>query len=716
MSSDRKDQERENQKQYSVDEILAEYGTGKYPKPSQKVVPFPERQPSAARQDTVPLLPEEREESVSPTTPEPGPDPFPVTRSRDRRGPAPAPEGEKAPAPVAEIVPDGIGRHLAARLSTLMRRADHYADHMYDQAEPDEETVKAERYIPGVDREEQPAPAPPKPRAANRRPARLFPDTAPADLAERWQRGLKGRRIRTGLGFLAGLAAAFLSLDVPFLDWSAAPMPTVRLAALAGLLLLTGLLCWELPVRGLSQLVSLRPGAETLLALAWLFTLADTLLLLATQYRQGLPCCAVTALCLAFAFWGDTLHRRGDRLSAKTAALTRTPYVVTLDDSKWSGRPAYAKWSGSTVGFGSQLQSEDGAQLAWRIAAPLLMLACLLCSLMAAVNCGDPARFLWSASACFTAACPWSALLAYALPYQKLAQRLHKIGAALAGWPGVSRCRSAGILMTDLDLFPPGSVQVAQVRVFGGVSTEKVVAYTATMLRVFQCGLTRPFHDLLRAQGAIYREVSGVRPHEGGLSGIIRNQEVLVGTAAFMHLMDVTLPQGLNIKHGVFCAIDGQLAGMFPLNYAMSSAVNPALSALMHADVSPILATRDFNLIPALLEQKFKLPVDKMEFPPVERRLELSQPDQEHSDIPVALLGREGLNAYSEAVVGGRRLRSTLRRSLVFTLLGAVLGVCLTFYLTYVGAWDSLTPVSFLVFMLAWLVPELLLANWVNQY
>ena len=166
----------------------------------------------------------------------------------------------------------------------------------------------------------------------------------------------------------------------------------------------------------------------------------------------------------------------------------------------------------------------------------------------------------------------------------------------------------------------------------------------------------------------------------------------------------------------MFCAINSQLAGMFPLQYAMSSAVNPSLSALMREDVSPILVTRDFNLIPALLEQKFKLPVDRMEFPPVERRLELSEPDQEHDATPVAVLCREGLSVYSDAVAGGRRLRTATRRSLVFTLLSAVAGLCVTFYLTYVGAFAALTPVNFLVFMAAWLVPELLIANWVNQY
>ena len=207
-----------------------------------------------------------------------------------------------------------------------------------------------------------------------------------------------------------------------------------------------------------------------------------------------------------------------------------------------------------------------------------------------------------------------------------------------------------------------------------------------------------------------------MRYHEGGITGIIRNQEVFVGTASFMHLMDVKLPQGLNVKHAVFCAISGQLAGIFALNYAMSSAVSPCLSALMFNGTAPVLATRDPNLIPALLGQKFKLPVDKMEFPPVDRRLELSGREQDHDGTPVALLSREGLAPYCDAVVGGKRLRSATRWGLVFALVSSVVGVTLTFYLTSVGAVSSLTTVNFLLFMVLWLVPTWLLTNWVNQY
>ena len=471
--SDHKDPK---QQEYSVDDILAEYGSGKYGK--SKVVDFPERGKASA------------------APPEPGPDPvvFPVKETS-----VPTEEEEE----MAEIQPVSLLHGLAARLHTLMRRADHYADHMYDQAEPDEETLRAERYIPGVDREEVPEEKPRRQRRTARERA-VCPDVPPAELAARYAQGLKVMRLRVMLAVVCALLATVVSLDIPAVfDWDAAmpdgmlPMSSLRLVILLALLAVCGCLCYEVIGRGFGRLASLRPGAETLPAFAFVFTLADGLSLLLSGWRAGLPCCAVTAFCLAFSLWGAYAHRGGDRLSARAAAQAKEPFVVTLDEDKWSARPAYAKWSGTQAGFGSQLQADDGAQRTYRIAAPLLLLACLVCAGMTAVARQEGLAFLWTASVTLTAASPWSALLLYSIPYRKLARRLFDVGAALAGWPGVSRCREGGILMTDNDLFPTGAVRVSGVRVFGDFPDEKVVAYTATLLRVLDCGLTRPFHDLL---------------------------------------------------------------------------------------------------------------------------------------------------------------------------------------------------------------------------
>lgn len=66
-----------------------------------------------------------------------------------------------------------------------------------------------------------------------------------------------------------------------------------------------------------------------------------------------------------------------------------------------------------------------------------------------------------------------------------------------------------------------------------------------------------------------------------------------------------------------------------------------------------MLATRDFNLIPAMLQQRFKLAADRMDFPPVERRRELSDPGQDHTGVLTAVLCREGLLPFAESAWWG---------------------------------------------------------------
>ena len=113
-------------REYTVDEILAEYGSKgqRSPKPGQpsKVVDFPTEKlppmPSAPPQDS-------------------GDEP---TIRLVKKPPV------KEDKPIPEIVPEGVGRSIGARLHTLLRRADHFADHMYDQAQPDEQARKAEKY------------------------------------------------------------------------------------------------------------------------------------------------------------------------------------------------------------------------------------------------------------------------------------------------------------------------------------------------------------------------------------------------------------------------------------------------------------------------------------------------------------------------------------------------------------------------------------------
>ena len=611
---------------------------------------------------------------------------------------------------------------LSAFFKGLGRKADDYADQMYAEDENTDlnEVRRLEKLIPGTDREEHRdfdlrrlrKPRPPEPPP---------PDTDPHDLAKTYGRGLKALRLRAlvvALLFLAALAQLIVPavglVWLPPLDSMA-----IQCWGAAGLMALGLLLGLDVLVVGLSRAFHGKVGMDSLTALACLTTLGDGVVLALTgDGAARLPYTAVALAGLWCQLHGSYHKKCALRLSCRTAAASSHPYRVTLDEGKWNGRDTYAKWSGDCRDFGSRVQMDDGAQLIFRRYCPLLLLGDILLSVLATVGRGRSLELLWGMSALFCATAAFGGALAYGRSFHKIARRLIQSGGALAGWPGAACARRGDrVLITDGDLFPPGYVELNGYKVLGDFPMERVVAYTATLIRDSGSGLTKLFHDHLRALGGLMRNADHLQCYEGGgLSANIRGDQVLVGSAAFMNLMEVSLPVGLNVKNAVFCAIDGELAGIFALSYTLPDTVFPSIEELMREKVGPVLATRDFNLIPAMLKQRFKLAADKMDFPPVERRRELSDPDQSHSDQLVALLCREGIYPLAESVTGARRLRWATVVGAVLCCVGSTLGLLLAAYLVSAQAYGSLSPLNLLIFLLTWLAPVWFLSGWVHRY
>ena len=612
---------------------------------------------------------------------------------------------------------------LSAFFKDLGKRADDYADHMFeeDEAIDKQEVRRLERLIPGTDQEEPEE----EPSGERWRPPRYQepppPDTAPRELAKRFGRRLKWMRIRVLFLFLLTLLAlAQTALPMLNLPWPA-PLDRVQVQCwVSAALLGTGiLLALDVLAAGIGRAFRLRFGMDTLAALSCGFTLADGVKLAMDSQSSGrMPYTLVCLAGLFFLLHGSYHKRCALRLSCRGACAASSPYRVTLEPGKWNDRDTYCKWSGDAERFGSQIQADDGAQWVFRVVCPLLFLGDVAFALMVSVYGGHPERLLWALSALFTATTAFGSSLVYGRSFHKTARRLFPNGSVLAGWPGIACSRRGDrVLLTDGDLFPPGYVEFNGYKVMGDYPAERVVAYTATLIRDSGSGLEKLFHDQLRSMGGLMRTASGLVCHEGGgLSANIRGDQVLVGSAAFMKLMEVRLPQGLNVKNAVFCAIDGKLAGIFALSYTLPDTVFPALDALMQERVGPVLATRDFNVIPAMLQQRFKLAADRMAFPPVERRRELSDLEQEHDGILTALLYREGLLPFAESIAASKRLRWATRLGAALCCSGSLLGMLLSAYLTSVGAYTSLSPLNLLIYLLTWLAPIWFLSGWVHRF
>ena len=180
--------------------------------------------------------------------------------------------------------------------------------------------------------------------------------------------------------------------------------------------------------------------------------------------------------------------------------------------------------------------------------------------------------------------------------------------AAIAGWAGAHAIsRRKTVVLSDEDLFPPGTVKINGIKLYGE-EMRHAVTYAASIMKDSGSGLRRLFDNLLRSENGRYLKVEEFSFYEeGGFSAEYHGESLLLGTAAFMRRMDVRLPGNLNLKTGMFLAVDRQLVAVFAIKYQETENVEWALKMLKRNAIVPVLAARDPNITPQLLKRKFRL-------------------------------------------------------------------------------------------------------------
>ena len=650
------------------------------------------------------------------------PDGYTPKKVRSRKAPEPENYEEyRAAAPEEEEVSP-----TASRFARWKAKADAFADNMFSQAASTNEDVEmAEKYIPGTDEEED-DPPPEKPRRTPRflrKPRRPEADIPVQEMSRIYFTGMNFMSQRITILVLLTLLNLYMTLAVDGI--LPLPLPqlllsNLQLTAMLQLWLAGWALVFSLDViwMGLASVKKKLFTLHTLGSVAVLVTLLDGLYYCLIGREGPLPYSTPASLLMLCLTWGAFDRKLANQRACRQASVAQDPKRVTKDPELWNARDTFTKERGGTEGFGAQIQAPSTAELIQSRFAPVILIAAVLCAILVSIVQKKPERFLWSLSVILMASSPLSALLSFAQPWLRLTRRLERSGAAVAGWPGVdASAGSGGVLISDTDLFPAGSIQFNGIKVYGEISLEKLVGCAASLIRASGSSLSHPFDSLVRTQGGFYRRVDEFRCYEaGGLSGVIRGEHIMVGSASFMTVMDVPLPQDLKVKNAVFCAIDGSLRGIFALNYAKTNSVRPAVLSLLQTHLVPVLVPRDFNVNPSMVRQKLKIPVEKMEYPPVERRMELTEPDQVHSPVLTALLSRDNAESYAETIVGCRKLRSSVRLNLISSILASLVGLAMGYYLTAVSAFASLSPVNVLLFLSLWLLPTLLISGNVNRY
>ena len=546
------------------------------------------------------------------------------------------------------------------------------------------------------------------------------PDAPPAQLSLEYGVGLKPLKNKTiGAAVLAVVLLVLAFLDTGILSFltDLVPEDILLYASLGGFVVCCAL-AWDVLKDGLVQLTNFTPGSSTLALFAAAFTLADGVTMVLTPLRESaVPFFAPCALVLLFQLIGQYCERASKFQACRTASSVARPYVVTQDPDVLAGKTGFRKWLGLPKGFGSQIRTTSQADERFQKLTPVLMTACVCLALLTTVAHHQPKLVLWSLSALFTASATLGASLTLSFPLQILGSKLATLGVALAGWPGIAAakgCRAA--LLTDNDLYPPGTVTLANSKPLSNLPMDRVVAYTASAIRASGSGLSYLFDKLLRSEGAKYLPIEKILLQDNGLIAQTQGQQILVGNSDFMSKQGIALPTGIKYKNTVFCAVDRELIGMFGVRYALHTTIVPSLQSLLGHRIAPVLVTRDFNINPKRMRFSDRLNKDSLTYPDLQRRVTLSGPNQAHGQTIVAVLCREGMAPFTLALIAAKRVRRAAGLSSFFVRLSACMGVILTATLSSAGALGAMSAWHMALFLLLWFVPVLLLSLWTEQY
>ena len=198
-------------------------------------------------------------------------------------------------------------------------------------------------------------------------------------------------------------------------------------------------------------------------------------------------------------------------------------------------------------------------------------------------------------------------------------------------------------------------------------------------------------------------------PCGGGIANVyVNGEKVLLGTANFILRMGIRVAEGINLKNGVFIAINMQFAGVFSIKYDSQPSVRRSLTYMVKHKIVPVLAVRDFNINPQLVETRFKLNPDHFGYPDLEERIAYSAIRNTDMEEDCAVLAVDNLHSFGEAISSGKRVQNSVKLNRVLGLISACLGVPLTFYLLFMQGYSAVTPYNMFYYLLLWLCPVLL--------
>ena len=484
-------------------------------------------------------------------------------------------------------------------------------------------------------------------------------------------------------------------------------------------LLVSGLLGSYQMLEGIGDLGKKRFTPNTLLAVTFVACLVDGVLCL-RQLR--VPCCAAFSLAVTMSLWG-TYQRRSTEMSRMDTMrkAVRLDGLAACPDYL-DGKKGFLRTEGQVEDFMDTYAEPSAPDKALNIYALAAMVVALAIGITACVLKYPELGMNASLSAglqvgvvCLLAALPVTIFVSQSRPAWILERRLRRLGTVLCGWEGVKGlCGKAVFPVTGNDLYPAESLRMNGMKFFGSREPEQVISYVAAVVGESDCGFQHLFTGLLDSHNGRHYDATQLTHYQnGGMAGVVNGETVLLGSWSFMKEMEIEVPDSARISYGMYVAIQGELSGVFAVNYGKHQSAVAGLSTLTaYRSLQCTLVSDDFVVTPGFIKGKFGIKPKRVRLPEYEVRAQLRQMSLPEGAPTLLMSTTRGLAPLAYGVTGARVLRNTSWIGAILHIVGGTVGLAMMLTLVLLGGLHLITPVNMFLYQLIWMLPALLITEW----
>ena len=168
---------------------------------------------------------------------------------------------------------------------------------------------------------------------------------------------------------------------------------------------------------------------------------------------------------------------------------------------------------------------------------------------------------------------------------------------------------------------------------------------------------------------------------------------------------DMTTRMGRNIRTRMRMTTITGMYTIITLRYQPTKHTYQAMRLMRRMHMNAVLAVRDFNVSPAMVEEEFDLRRGFADQPDAAGVARLLDPRYAAGDAPAAILTREGAGPYMQVLRCADKLAGAVRSALTLGAFAGICGMLIVFYLVYQNAVGALPVVNLLLYLLLWYIP-----------